>query len=85
METIARQTKVVPEELADAPELPSIVEHVWQWFCELHAERLHPGQHPQRITAQSIKSLEWLYGIRLALWEKKAIKKLDNIFFKGLK
>lgn len=81
LENIAKHSKELPEELANAVERPELIFYLWEWYCELSAERMRPGQMPSRISAESMKALEWYHCIKLEPWEKKALRMLDNLFF----
>jgi len=67
-----------PELLATAPPLPQAAAHIWGWFCEARAD----APQGQRITAQVLQSIEWATGARFELWERQALRRLDQLFFK---
>lgn len=80
---IAKHSKELPQELEDEIQKPDIACYIWDWFCELSAERMRPT--PQRITADMMKALEWYHDVKLEPWEKKALRMLDNVFFARMK
>lgn len=55
--------------------------HVWGWFLELHQERGSNGMEANRITSTAMKDWQWASGNMLELWERKAIKAIDNAWF----
>lgn len=71
-----KNTGTIPEELRVAPPCPPEVEHIWRIYCQMGQDR----QQGQPITAAMMRDHEWLEGIRLSLWERKAIKLLDRIY-----
>jgi hypothetical protein len=77
-----KRTGVQPELLANQPPLPPAVSHVWYWFCEAHRDRLAVGQQLGRITGAIMQSTEWTLGVHMELWEKKAIRLLDDLYCK---
>ena len=62
-------TGTIPEELRVAPPCPPEVEHIWRIYRQMGQDR----QQGQPITAAMMRDHEWLEGIRLSLWERKAI------------
>lgn len=72
-----RQTKEQPEQLANAPTLPELAEHVWGWFLELRNEQGSNGMAPSRIGSQAMRDWCWATGNTLALWERRAIRAVD--------
>lgn len=77
-----RQTREQPELLAEAPELPPLAAHVWMWFCELANERENNGMGVSRITSRNMLDWCWASGNTLELWERRAIRAIDNAFMK---
>lgn len=55
--------------------------HIWGWFCELHQERGSNGMEAGRITSTMMKDWCWASGNTLDLWERKAIRAVDIVWF----
>ena len=72
----AKFSGVEHELIATAPSLPSGAAHVWLWFIECR----HECKQADRITATIMQSVEWAVGVRMQLWERSAIRRLDSIF-----
>lgn len=70
----------MPAQLANAPELPDLIAHVWGYFVELHQERGSNGMEASRITSSQMKDWCWASGNDLALWERKAIRAIDTVW-----
>lgn len=71
--------------LKSAPECPPLAAHVWGWFLELNSERGSNGMEAGRITSQMMRDWCWATGNKLELWERKAIRRLDDVFMRSLK
>lgn len=72
----------MPEELQDAPPLPYLTAHIWGWFCELHGSRNYDmNGNPSRITASEMRDLRWANGIEIEIWERRALRNLDTVYF----
>ncbi len=68
----------MPDQLADAPELPELVAHVWEAFCELSRCRGGNGAGPNPITPTAIKDWSEIMGVRMDAWEIKLLLRLDR-------
>jgi hypothetical protein len=73
----------MPQELAEFPDLPYYLRHVWDYFLELHAERGGNGFGLNPIRRKDIKDWEECTGIRLEGWELRAIRAADAEFMKS--
>ena len=81
LECVWRQTGKQPADLANAPELPSLVEHLWQWFVDIgNTERQNNGMGISRITSADIRNWCWATGNRPEKWEIAVIKRLDVLW-----
>jgi hypothetical protein len=80
LKVAANATKKVPVELQDQPELPESASHVWDWFLDLNAGRTASMAGLNTISYLEIKAWADLHNEKLAVWEVKAIKALDNAF-----
>lgn len=80
--SVWRQTGEEPEALRDAVQLPELTTYLWNWFCEMHLQRESGGMGPGRITSQTMIDWSWETGNTLDLWERKAIRAIDNVWFK---
>ena len=72
-----RQTGEQPEQLANAPALPALAAHVWEYFVQLHNERSAGLMGTAKITARDMRDWCWATGNLLALWERRAIQAVD--------
>ena len=73
-----RSSGIMPEELAEAPELPELARHSGVWFLELNAARSSNGFGTSPISYGEIMSWKLLVGVELAPWEVKAIREIDR-------
>lgn len=86
LESIARQTGVVPEQLADAPDCPEGCERLWRDFLELHSMRgMIPvaggAPIPSRITFHDIDAMQRVRGVTLRPWQVNAVLAADMAYF----
>lgn len=79
---IERQTGKRPQILIDAPQLPEGCDELWRIFDELHACRGSTGYGPKRITYVDIDAFQRVNRIRLAGWERAAIRRADDAYLK---
>ena len=83
LESLWRQSGVKPPEL-EAPPLPPLAAHIWAWFCDLSGERGNNGMGPSRLTARNIMDWCEFTATTLALWERRALRALDDAWIKSL-
>lgn len=69
---------IMPQQLADAPNLPELAAHVWEYFLQLHIERGSSGMSHRAITSTGIKDWCEISRIKLEPWELRAIRAIDN-------
>ena len=74
-----QQTGVMPEQLQEAPGLPVLGKHVWDWFVELHKER----SNGERLRLSDIRDWSLVTGTLIETWELKALRRLDTIWLKA--
>lgn len=67
----------MPDALRDAPELPFLGSHVWEWFLEIAEGRIHDINGAKRISQADIS--DWAAGTGMTIlgWERRAIRKID--------
>lgn len=82
--SLHRQTGVLPDDLANAPDLPSGCEHLWADFIALHECRGSSGFGPLRIGYRDIQAWQDVTGIRLADWQLTCIRRADVAFMESL-
>jgi hypothetical protein len=82
LKSIHRQTRIMPEELMQ-PDLPDAAAHLWGYFAELSQDRMTPIG-PQRITPAMLRDFQWMHGVQLDLWERRALRAIDQAFFANL-
>lgn len=63
------------------PPIPPAIEHVWEWFHELHRTR-DAGFAPERFKNREIEAWTRLRKIDLKLWELSLLDSLDAIWMK---
>lgn len=76
-----RQTGVMPDQLAQAPQCPEGLEPLWQDFLDLHCMRGSSGFGPSRITYHDIDAMQRVRGITMPPWQVQAITAADAAFF----
>lgn len=74
-----QQTGVMPEQLQEAPGLPVLGKHIWDWFVELHKER----SNGERLRLSDIRDWSLVTGTLIEAWELKALRRLDTIWLKA--
>lgn len=70
----------LPDELANAPQMPAELAHVWRWFCELHATRAHGQCGAFPIGFAEIAAWAALTGVRPRPFEVAALRAIDDVF-----
>lgn len=80
LESAYRQTGVMPEELADEPDLPYLAAHVWYYFLELHRTRSSNGFGENPLSYAEIECWCRLTGIVLEQWELQALVGIDGAY-----
>lgn len=79
LESLFKQTGIMPEQLAEAPGLPASCQHVWNAFVELHYER----RNGERIKLADVINWTQTIGMPIEPWELSAIRRLDVIWLKA--
>ena len=80
LQAVFSQTGKMPDQLANAPDMPEALAHVWIYFLELNRSRGNNGFSELHITFSEIDSWCRLYGISLEPWELSIIAALDNAY-----
>ena len=70
----------LPDELANAPELPPESAHIWRWWCELHATRCYGETGGQPISYREIEAWSALTRQRPAPFEVEALRAVDEAY-----
>lgn len=83
LESIARQTGSMPEQLANAAECPEGLELLWADFLRLHSMRGHNGMAPARISYADIEAMNNVRGFALPGWQVEALLAADAGYFQG--
>lgn len=86
LESIHRQTGVMPEQLANAADCPEGCERLWRDFLELHSMRgMIPvaggAPLPCRITHHDIDAMQRVRGFAFRPWQVNAILAADLAYF----
>jgi len=71
---------IMPEELANEPDIPKSVAHVWDYFIQLNRARGSNGFGANPLSYTEIKNWCQLSEIRLEQWELNAIVEIDAAF-----
>lgn len=71
LEQVAKQTKRVPPQLAEAPECPPGLAYVWSWFHEVHTG--------QKLTYTELHHWSQLKGVTLDPLELKLLFMVERI------
>lgn len=79
-EQLARTTGQIVPELEPPVDLPFVVEHVWEYWSQLHSGRSNNGFGPNPLGWQEIQAWATLTGTRLRSWEITALKRLDVLY-----
>lgn len=75
-----RANGIMPEELANEPDIPESAAHVWHYFIQLNRARGSNGFGANPLSYTEIKNWCELSGIRLEQWELDAIVEMDSAF-----
>lgn len=81
LQSIHRQTGVMPDQLAEAATLPEGLEGLWRTFLDLHQTRAAGMSGPSRITFSDIDAMQRVTGVTLEPWEVDAIRAADSAYF----
>lgn len=86
LQSIHRQTGVMPRQLAEAVPMPSGCGLLWRDFVELHRTRGRVGHTaaPAPISYQDIDAMQRVRGIDLQAWEVDAIRAADAAYFEHI-
>jgi hypothetical protein len=76
---VEQQTGITPREL-EVPEIPPIIEYIWEVFIEVSSGRSAGLSGPSPISHQEIHSWSILTGITLTSFEVNLLKKIDSIY-----
>jgi hypothetical protein len=79
LQSLFRQSGKMPAQLAEAPGLPVLCNHIWNWFTELHNER----RNGERLSLTDIREWSQTVGMPLETWELAAIRRLDTLWLKA--
>jgi hypothetical protein len=81
VESLARQGEVDEiARLANLPKLPPAAAHVWRHFWAIRNETGGNGFGPSPIDRDHIRRWERDEYVRLALWERRAIMRMDVLW-----
>lgn len=80
LETLHRQTGIVPDQLANAPDCPEGCETLWGDFIAMHNTRGMGMSAPMRISFHDIDAYSRVNRIAFEAWEIAAIRAADNEF-----
>ena len=70
----------MPEELANAPELPEPVKYLWGFFLDLSRQRGSNGFGVLPLSYSDIHAWQQLNELSLDRWELDAILRLDGAY-----
>ena len=72
--------KSAKAQLDAEPEIPFCLQHIWQWFWELHQTRAQGMDGPMPITFEEIQSWNFLKGIGITDLETDILKRFDSVY-----
>jgi tagatose-1,6-bisphosphate aldolase non-catalytic subunit AgaZ/GatZ len=81
LESLYRQTGVMPDLLADAVPEPELSAYLWAYYC--HIRSGIKTKTRQALTADNVRDFCWFYGVELHWWERMALKQIDAVFMGG--
>lgn len=81
LQSLWRQTGEMPEQLANAAQLPEGLEGLWGTFLSLHQSRGASMSGPARISFTDIDAMQRVTGMTLEPWEISAIRAADSAYF----
>lgn len=80
LQSVYRQTGVLPAELENAVEVPATLEYLWNWFLELHRARGSNGYGPDSLSYTEILAWSTLTGRIIEPWEVQILKDIDTSY-----
>lgn len=69
-------------QLEEAPEIPFYLEHIWEWFWQLHRGRSYGMSGPNPITWENILAWKNLLEIQIRPIEIEIINEIDSMYLK---
>ncbi|MFY8164134.1 MAG: phage tail assembly chaperone [Brevundimonas sp.] len=69
-----------PGQLLNAPPMPPLARHLWEYFVDLCQTRSSGGMGISRLTRSEIRMWEEDEGVQLERWERRAIILLDAAY-----
>lgn len=70
-------------ENGEQPEIPDIVEHIWQWFCRLNRRRGFTQGGPLPLSPETIAAFFSLERMEVRAWEWQALESMDDAFLEA--
>jgi len=68
------------ERLANQPDLPPLVAHVWGRFLELDRRGRDSGMDLMPISYRGLRDWREMTGQTLETWEREAVFRLDDLY-----
>jgi hypothetical protein len=69
-------------ELDEGPEIPYCIEHVWEWFWQIHKGRTNNMSGPNPLTWTDLLAWTVVTGIQVRPIEFEIIKEMDSAYLK---
>lgn len=82
--SVWKQNGEMPRRLADSPELPAVLDPLWNDFLELHTSRGSNGFGPARIGFVDIDAWQRVGKVTLRPWQIDAIRRADAAYFAAM-
>lgn len=79
LESVQRQTGVIPKELALLSKIPDGLHEIWSIFISLHNARGSNGYSLNPISYTDILAYCTLYQMEISKWEVETIRRLDSV------
>ena len=69
-------------QLDESPEIPFYLEHVWNWFWQIHKGRTYGMSGPNAITWENILAWRMLLDIQIRPIEVEILNEIDSAYLK---
>ena len=69
-------------QLKESPDIPFYIEHIWEWFWQIHKGRTYGMSGPNPITWENILAWRNLLDIQIRPIEIEIINEMDSVYLK---
>lgn len=67
-------------QIEESPEIPFYLEHIWQWFWQIHRGRTYGMSGPNPLTWTDIESWSNILQTEVRPIEVEIIKEIDSVY-----